>query len=88
VGAPHLFVVHADAVKKNNTSSCSGFYYLPAALKSMTCLMGNTEKRVIHHGFELLNLNSDAHDYTHVVYQKYLETNYFIVPENRRTGLT
>jgi hypothetical protein len=46
----------------------------------MTCLMGNTEKRVIHHGFELLNLNSDAHDYTHEVYQKYLENNYFIVP--------
>jgi hypothetical protein len=46
----------------------------------MTCLMGNTEKRVIHHGFELLNLNSDAHDYTHEVYLKYLETNYFIVP--------
>jgi hypothetical protein len=66
--------------KKNNSASCSGFYYRPAALKSMTCLMGNTEKRVIHHGFELLNLNSDAHDYTHEVYQKYLENNYFIVP--------
>jgi hypothetical protein len=49
----------------------------------MTCLMGDTEKRVVYDGFELLNLNSNAHDHTHELYQKYLETKYFVVPGER-----
>jgi hypothetical protein len=49
----------------------------------MTCLMGDNEKRVVYNGFELLNLNSNAHDYMHELYQKYLETIYFIVPGER-----
>jgi hypothetical protein len=66
--------------KNNRVIYFSGFYYRPETLKSLTCLVGNTEKRVVYDSFELLNLNSNAHDYTHDVYQKYLETNYFIVP--------
>ena len=46
----------------------------------MTCLVGNSEKREVYDNFEFHNLNSNKHDYTHVMYQKYLETNYFVVP--------
>lgn len=46
----------------------------------MTCLLGNSEKRQVYDNFELQNLNSNKHDYTHITYQKYLETNYFVVP--------
>lgn len=60
--------------------SCLGIYYRPDTLKSMTCLLGNSEKRQVYDNFELQNLNSNKHDYTHITYQKYLETNYFVVP--------
>ena len=59
---------------------CLGIYYRPDTLKSMTCLLGNSEKRQVYDNFELQNLNSNKHDYTHITYQKYLETNYFVVP--------
>jgi hypothetical protein len=50
----------------------------------MTCLLGNTENRIVFDNFELQNLNSDAQDYTHGMYQKYLETNHFIAPEQEQ----
>jgi len=62
----------------------TGIYYRPSALKSMTCLLGNTENRIVFDNFELQNLNSDAQDYTHGMYQKYLETNHFIAPEQEQ----
>jgi hypothetical protein len=57
-----------------------GFYYRPASLKSMTVLMGNTEKRVVYKNFELQNLHQNLPDYSHTNYEHYLETNYFIPP--------
>lgn len=50
----------------------------------MTCLLGNTEKRLVYDNFELQNLNSNAQDFTHSNYQKYLETNYFVAPHQQR----
>ena len=44
----------------------------------MTCILGNTEHRVIYNNFALKNLNSNAMDYSHSLYLKYLEYNYFL----------
>ena len=51
-----------------------GIYYRPATLKSMTCLLDNK----VYDNFHLENLNSNAHDYTHELYQKYLERKSFV----------
>jgi hypothetical protein len=64
-----------NAVGKFNTP---GVYYRPASLKNMTCILGNTEHRVIYNNFALKNLNSNAMDYSHSLYLKYLEYNYFL----------
>ena len=61
--------------------SVSGVFYRPASLKSMTCLLGNTEKRTVYDNFELHNLNLNAHDYSHELYEKYLENHRYIPPK-------
>ncbi len=60
--------------------SSPGFYYRPASLKSMTVLVGNTEKRVVYKNFELNNLHQNSPDFSHTTYEYYLENNYFIPP--------
>jgi hypothetical protein len=60
--------------------SSPGFYYRPASLKSMTALVGNTEKRIVYKNFELQNLHQNLPDYSHTNYEHYLENNYFIPP--------
>jgi hypothetical protein len=47
----------------------------------MSCLLGNTESRIVYKNFNLENLNSNAHDESHYNYQKYLQYNKFI-PQN------
>ena len=47
----------------------------------MTCLLGNTEKRTVYDNFELHNLNLDAQDYSHELYEKYLENHRYIPPK-------
>jgi hypothetical protein len=71
-------------VEANNVFHTPGIYYRPDNLKSMTALMGNTEARVIYKNFQLLNLNSNALDYSHYMYQKYLQYNYFVPPGNTK----
>jgi hypothetical protein len=44
-------------------------------------LMGNTERRTVYKNFELLNLHTDAHDFTHKNYERYLKNAHFIGPE-------
>jgi hypothetical protein len=46
----------------------------------MTVLVGNTEKRMVYKNFELNNLHQNLPDYTHINYERYLESNYFIPP--------
>ena len=48
----------------------------------MTCLMGNTENRVVYHNFNLQHLNSDTRDPTHQMYQRYLEHQFFVPPND------
>jgi hypothetical protein len=50
----------------------------------MTALMGNTESRSIYKNFNLANLNSNNLDYTHYMYQKYLQYNKFIPPGEKK----
>jgi hypothetical protein len=57
-----------------------GYYYRPKELKSMVCLMGNTEQRKIYRNFEHLNLNLNKADQTHQLYTRYLKNNQFIPP--------
>lgn len=58
----------------------TGIYYRPASLKSMTVLVGNTEKRQVYKNFELSNLHQNLPDFSHANYEYYLENNYFIPP--------
>ncbi len=46
----------------------------------MTCLLGNTESRTVYHNFHLDNLNSNAMDPSHLLYQRYLENQFFVPP--------
>lgn len=48
----------------------------------MTCLMGNTENRVVYHNFNLQQLNSDAMDPSQHMYQRYLEHQFFVPPND------
>ena len=59
-----------------------GIYYRPVSLKSMTCLLGNTENRTVYHNFQLNGLNTDAMDPSHHLYQRYLEANFFVPPHD------
>jgi hypothetical protein len=58
-----------------------GIYYRPATLKSLTMLMGNTERRTVYKNFEVLNLHTNAHDFSHKNYERYLKNAHFIGPE-------
>ena len=58
----------------------AGIYYRPASLKSMSVLVGNTEKRILYKNFELLNLHQNSQDFTHTNYEHYLENSYFLPP--------
>lgn len=46
----------------------------------MRCLLGNTESRTIYQNFELMNLNTNAPDRSHTLYNRYLQTAHFIPP--------
>jgi hypothetical protein len=67
-------------VNTNNVFHTPGVYYRPAELKSMRCLLGNTEVRTIYQNFELLNLNINSPDRSHHLYTRYLQTQKFIPP--------
>ena len=58
-----------------------GYYYRPNQLKSMTCVLGNTEQRTVYRNFELNNLNINRSDRTHMLYNRYLCYNHFLPPE-------
>jgi hypothetical protein len=68
-------------VDANNLFHTPGIYYRPNTLKTMSCLLGNTESRIVYKNFNLENLNSNAHDESHYNYQKYLQYNKFL-PQN------
>jgi hypothetical protein len=68
-------------VEANNLFHTPGVFYRPNTLKTMTCLLGNTESRIVYKNFNLENLNSNALDETHYNYQKYLQYSKFI-PQN------
>jgi len=46
----------------------------------MTCLLGDTETRTVFDNFELKNIDSDAMDTSHLLYQNYLEHHFFLPP--------
>jgi hypothetical protein len=73
-------------VESDNLFHTPGVFYRPESLKTMTVLQGNTESRIVYKNFNLENLNSNNLDWSHFLYQKYLqykkfipfnETNYF-----------
>ena len=57
-----------------------GVYYRPQELKSLRCVLGNSEKPLLYHNFELSNLNTNKADYTHHLYTRYLQYHNFIPP--------
>lgn len=61
-----------------------GYYYRPNQLKSMTCLLGNTETRTVYRNFELTNLHRNMGDRTHMLYNRYLCYNRFLPPDETR----
>jgi hypothetical protein len=79
------FVKESDIqyVDTNRVFHTPGIYYRPNQLKSMTCLLGNTDSRTVFNNFELENLNTNNMDYSHLLYEKYLQNNYFIPPGER-----
>jgi len=50
----------------------------------MTVLRGDTESRTVYQNFALNNLNINNPDYTHYVYQKYLQLQQFIPPNETK----
>ena len=50
----------------------------------MTALLGNTESRSVYNNFHLENLNSNKYDYSHQMYEHYLQYNQFIPPGERK----
>lgn len=61
-----------------------GVFYRPNQLKSLTCLLGNTETRTVYRNFELLNLNVNLGDRSHMLYNRYLCYNRFLPPDEKR----
>ena len=57
-------------------------YYRPQELKSLRCILGNSEAKTVYQNFELLNLNTNAFDYSHQLYTRYLQYNRFIPPQD------
>jgi hypothetical protein len=55
-----------------------GIYYRPNELKSMQALLSNTESRTTYNNFKLENLNTNTMDYSHLIYEKYLQNNFFL----------
>jgi hypothetical protein len=55
-----------------------GVFYRPESLKTMNVLLGNTESRILYKNFNLENLNSNNLDWSHFLYQKYLQYKKFI----------
>lgn len=49
----------------------------------MVCYLGNNENRVVYRNFDLQNLGTNAMDYTHLLYERYLQNNRFIPPSDR-----
>ena len=41
-------------------------------------IMGNSERRTVYKNFELLNLHTNAHDFSHANYERYLKNARFI----------
>ena len=68
-------------VETNRLFFTPGYYYRPNQLKSMTCLLGNTETRMVYRNFELANLNRNLGDRTHMLYNRYLCYNRFLPPD-------
>ena len=64
--------------ENNRVFHTPGIYYRPNELKSMQALLSNTESRTVYNNFKLENLNTNAMDYTHLNYEKYLQNNYFL----------
>ena len=50
----------------------------------MTALLGNTETRSVYNNFHLENLNSNELDFSHQLYQQYLQYHGFIPPGERK----
>ena len=67
-------------VEANRLFFTPGYYYRPNQLKSMTCLLGNTEARTVYRNFDLANLNVNLADRTHMLYNRYLCYNRFLPP--------
>lgn len=61
-----------------------GVYYRPNQLKSLTCLLGNTETRTVYRNFEINNLNRNLGDRSHMAYARYLSYNRFIPANEKR----
>ena len=57
-----------------------GVYYRPQELKSLRCVLGNSETKQLYNNFELLNLDNNKADYTHQLYARYLQYHRFIPP--------
>lgn len=70
-------IQHVDTERVFHTP---GIFYRPDCLKTMTALMGNTETRSVYNNFHLENLNSNDFDYSHQLYQCYLQYKKFIPP--------
>lgn len=49
----------------------------------MVCYLGNNDTRKVYRNFDLQNLNTNALDYTHLLYERYLQNNHFIPPGDR-----
>ena len=75
-----MFFKYTKTLSNAFSFLCAGIYYRPSTLKAMTVLVGNTEKRMVYKNFELNNLHQNLPDYTHINYERYLESNYFIPP--------
>jgi hypothetical protein len=70
--------------ERNRLFFTPGYCYRPNELKSMTCLLGNTETRTVYRNFELSNLNVNLSDRTHMLYNRYLCYNNFLPPDEKR----
>jgi hypothetical protein len=71
-------------VVNNRLFFTPGYYYRPNELKSMSCLLGNTEARTVYRNFDLANLNVNLSDRTHMLYNRYLTYNRFVPPDEKR----
>ena len=67
-------------VETHNIFHSPGVVYRPVELKNLRVLLGNTEVKTVYQNFELLNLHVNYPDRSHLLYQKYLQTNRFIPP--------